>query len=668
MDREYKRRTILFFLILFIILFSLYYRTFIYDYIWDSKIQISNNIFLNKKISPFKAFEYGYWQSAGFNKGANDYYRPFTILSLSLNKKLLGKNPVSFRIVNLVIFYLSLIPLFLFLKEHRNNEFFAEIFVLIFAVYPLHIDNIVWIVGRCDLLMLLWGFLSLLFFEYYIKHNKKRDVALSILFFTIGLFSKESFVFFLPFFILYSYIRKRKIHFFYLSSLIFSTLFFFFIKFKVNGVGGLKFSLFHPFLKNVLLLLGSMGYYLKSMILPINFIMFVSAESVLKMEYYIWGIIFVIIISFFIFLSIRAKKEFVVPFLFLLVFLPLYLVFVFSNLFPYSLSTRYMIIPFLGLLWIFILVILKLRKKIWRWIVLFIVIIFSISTVFNSYYYKNEVLFWGKIVKKQPNVAFVNAEYSRALMLRSNYFEAENYLKRTLKLKMKEYTAILAGILYANIELKRCNYNKALKWLDSVKKLRVELPSLRDIYTIKLNIAKYRGDFSKAEKIAEKALNIFPEKSYFLNKLYNLYICFDRWKKAKTLAKIENMNISNLILLKEKLNVQPEIEQIKYYAKCGNFKKAINLIENQKYKKYSISELFSIAEIYFRGEEKKKGEDIVKKIYERNSHNYIVLKAIGFFYLNKLVQRETALFFFNKSLKINPDQPLLKRLIKKLKD
>ncbi len=666
MNKVAKKRLILFFLILFVILFSLYFRTFNYDYIWDSKIQISNNIFLNKKISPFKAFEYGYWQSAGFNKGANDYYRPFTIMTLALNKKFFGENPSSFRIVNLIIFYLSLIPLFLFLKEHRKDDFFAEIFVLLFAVYPLHIDNIVWIVGRCDLLMLLWGFLSLLFFEYYIKNNRKRDAVFSILFFISGLFSKEAFVFFLPFFILYNYVRKRKIHFFYLSSIILSTLFFFFVKFKVNGVGGVKFSLFHPFVKNLLLLLGSIGYYFKSMILPLNFIMFVSAESVLKVGYFIWGILFLILFSFLILLSIRSKREFMVPLLFLLVFFPLYLVFVFSNLFPYSLSTRYMIIPFLGILWILILFIFKLRKKTWGWIVLFIVIIFSISVIFNSYFYKSEVLFWGKIVKKQPNVAFVNAEYSRALLLKSNYIEAETYLKRTLKLKMEEFTAVLTGILYANIELKRCNYDKALKWLDSVKKLRVELPSLKDIYTIKFNIAKYRGNFLKAEKIAKKALSIFSEKGYFLNKLYNLYICFDKWKEAETLAKRENINIYNLMLLREKLDAQPEIELIKYYSKCGNYKKAINLIENHKDKEYSISELFSIAEIYFRGEEKEKGESIIKKIYENNRNNYIILKAIGVFYLNKLVQMDKALFYFRKSLKINPHQPFLKRLIKKL--
>jgi hypothetical protein len=154
-SKKFKKETS-FFLFLFIILFLLYFKTFNFDFIWDSKIQISNNIFLNKDVSLLKTFEYGYWNSAGFDKGANDYYRPLTILSFALNKKFLGGSPLSYRIVNLIIFYLSLILLFFLIKEYKKEKYFAEIVVLLFALYPLHIDNIVWVVGRCDLLMLLW--------------------------------------------------------------------------------------------------------------------------------------------------------------------------------------------------------------------------------------------------------------------------------------------------------------------------------------------------------------------------------------------------------------------------------------------------------------------------------------------------------------------------------
>ena len=660
-----SKKEALFFLFLFLILFLLYFRTFNFDFIWDSKIQISNSIFLNKDTSLLKTFEYGYWQGAGFNKGANDYYRPLTILSFVLNKKFFGGSPLSYRIVNLLIFYLSLIPLFFLIREYKKENYFAEIIVLLFALYPLHIDNIVWVVGRCDLLMILWGFLSLLYLEYYVKYGKSKYAILSVIFFILGLFSKEAFVFFLPFLIFYVFIRKRRFYILYSLFIIFFTIFFFFIKFKVNGVGGVKITFFQPFYKNFLILLGAIGYYFKSMIFPVDFIMFVSAQTVMNFTYYIWGILFMVFFLIILLLYLKSKREFEIPILFIIIFFPLYLIFVFSNLFPYSLSTRYMILPFLGVLWIFTLLIFELKEKVRVYVVLSLAIIFSFSIIINSSYYKNELLFWGKIVKKRPDVAFVNAEYSRALLLNSNYIEAEEYLKKTLKLKMKEYTAILSAILYANIELRRCDYKKALEWLEKIENFRVEIPSKRDIFTIRFKIAKYRGEFLKAEKIALKALNLFPNKNYFLDKLFKLYICFDMWEKAEKLNKKENFSKISIFEVRKSLENLKIKDRIKYYAKCGNFKRAIKIIEDSKIN-YSTKDLFAVAEIYFRGEEIKKGENIIKKINEENKNNYIILKAIGVFYLNKLVKKDKSLYYFKKSLKINPNQPTLEKLVKNL--
>ncbi len=654
---------IAFLIMLCMLIIALYYRTFSFDYIWDSKIQVDNNKLIRDSKNPFQAFKYGYWQAAGFNKGPNDYYRPLTIASLMMNRMIFGNKPLSYRFVNLIIFYLSLIVLFFYLKKVDNEKYFAEIMVLLFAVFPLHVDNVVWVVGRCDLLMLLFGFLSLLFLEIYLQENKISFFVLSIISFAFGLFSKEAFLFFFPFFILYEIVRRKKITVFYHLSNLVMVILFFYVKFSVNGVGGLKFSIFSPFYKNFLIILGSIGYYFKSMILPFDFVMFVSATSILRINYYIWGFLFIAFYLFLLYLFLKKNKDYGVPLLFITVFFPAYLVFVFSNLFPYSLSTRYIILPFLGFLWIIVKSILKLEYKIKEIFIVFLTIAYGFSVLINSSFYKNEELFWSKLVKKQPDIAFVNAEYARSLILKGEYIKAEKYLNRILKLRMKEYTAVLTGILYANLYIKRAEYSKALKWLKTIEKLNLDLPSERDIVSLKVKIAKYMGEFEKAEKILKNAIDRFEDNKAFKKELYKLYLCFDKDEKVKEISKFDKNNLSLFIMKKNSLK---NIERIKFYAKCGNFKKAILLIEKDSFGERSIKELFSLAEFYYRWGREKKGKEFIDEIYKKNRHNYIILNTIGYFYLKKFARKDEALRYLSQSLKLNKNQPQILYLIKSL--
>ena len=654
---------IAFLIMLCMLIIALYYRTFSFDYIWDSKIQVDNNKLIRDSKNPFQAFKYGYWQAAGFNKGPNDYYRPLTIASLMMNRMIFGNKPLSYRFVNLIIFYLSLIVLFFYLKKVDNEKYFAEIMVLLFAVFPLHVDNVVWVVGRCDLLMLLFGFLSLLFLEIYLQENKISFFVLSIISFAFGLFSKEAFLFFFPFFILYEIVRRKKITVFYHLSNLVMVILFFYVKFSVNGVGGLKFSIFSPFYKNFLIILGSIGYYFKSMILPFDFVMFVSATSILRINYYIWGFLFIAFYFFLLYLFLKKNKDYGVPLLFITVFFPAYLVFVFSNLFPYSLSTRYIILPFLGFLWIIVKSILKLEYKIKEIFIVFLTIAYGFSVLINSSFYKNEELFWSKLVKKQPDIAFVNAEYARSLILKGEYIKAEKYLNRILKLRMKEYTAVLTGILYANLYIKRAEYSKALKWLKTIEKLNLDLPSERDIVSLKVKIAKYMGEFEKAEKILKNAIDRFEDNKAFKKELYKLYLCFDKDEKVKEISKFDKNNLSLFIMKKNSLK---NIERIKFYAKCGNFKKAILLIEKDSFGERSIKELFSLAEFYYRWGREKKGKEFIDEIYKKNRHNYIILNTIGYFYLKKFARKDEALRYLSQSLKLNKNQPQILYLIKSL--
>jgi len=91
------------------------------------------------------------------------YYRPLLTLSFMIENKLWGLKNTSLRLMNLIIYILSLIFLYFFLKEQSEKKYFAEIATLLFAFYPVNAENIVWAVARSDLLVLFWGTLTFLF-------------------------------------------------------------------------------------------------------------------------------------------------------------------------------------------------------------------------------------------------------------------------------------------------------------------------------------------------------------------------------------------------------------------------------------------------------------------------------------------------------------------------
>ena len=170
-------------------------------------------------------------------------------------------------------------------------------------------------------------------------------------------------MFFFSFFIMYEFLKRKKITIWYHINNFIFLLLLIITKFFVNGPGSVKFRLFHPFIKNIYILLGSMGYYFKSMISPFDFVMFTFIDNIIDIKTILWGLSFILILTLLLYLSIKKENDLKIPLLFIFNFLPFYLLFAFSNLYPYSISTRYMIVPFIGILWIGVKYILKIRNN-----------------------------------------------------------------------------------------------------------------------------------------------------------------------------------------------------------------------------------------------------------------------------------------------------------------
>ncbi len=193
-------KKVAFLLILISLLVLLYQHTLKYDLIWDTANFVKSSQLLSGDASLLDVFTHGYIQGQfGFNR-SSFYYRPIVHLTFGLEKRIWGLQSTGLRLTNIFIFALCLIILFIFFERLKVSDDLPYIITTLFAFLPLNADNIVWVVSRCDLLLLLWGSLALLFLQSYIQQGKKYHLLFSSLFVLLGIFSKETFLFFFPLF------------------------------------------------------------------------------------------------------------------------------------------------------------------------------------------------------------------------------------------------------------------------------------------------------------------------------------------------------------------------------------------------------------------------------------------------------------------------------------
>ena len=664
--------TILMPIFLFIILFSLLARTFSYELIWDDRIYLNENSYFFNSYSIFDSFKVGFFKKAGDFKAS--YYRPLVVASFLVESKLWGLHNWSMRSINFIIYFLSLIIFYLFLKSWIKEEYLAEMIIVLFALNPLNVDNILWCVGRCDLFLLLWFGLSLLFLENSIRNKEKKYLFYSSLFFFLGLLSKESIVFLFPVLIIYEIIRCCRVTWFYHVSNAILIGLYFLVRINMAGIPSLKMVFYSKLLSNIKILFLACGYYFKATILPYRIPMFLSNNMLFSFKYLLFGSLFVLFILSVSFLSVR-RREILFPLALIVTVIGGHILLVFSLVYPYKIYSRYMMIPTLGIIMLFVFF-LKYCKSKWRLIISGILAISFIPFfLVNSYAYKNEWVYFQKAKEFMPEDDFVNYQLAKVKWDQHDFISAEIILNQMLYRPLRKKTAMLLSLIYADIEFIRANYDKCLKWVESIREF--EKPYLDafpfgkfQIKHKKAMIALVRGNFDEAERIFRENIEKFYEIEDSYKELYLMLLGLERWNEAESLEEkiIKNfgrkINISTKEL-KMKFITMSEEDKIEFYILHRNYPKAVDLLEKKK--ELNLQERFQLAKLYFRMGLESKGNEIIKGIYEENKDNYEVLNMVGSFFIIDFIRIPQGLAFLEQSLRLNPEQTNIQILVLRLR-
>lgn len=131
--------------------------------------------------------------------GVSNYYRPLQYLTYLAIYQVWGPNPLGFRLFKLLLHLLTVQLVSLFCRRLISSTRAAFLAALLFALHPVNTEAVTWISGITDALCVPFVLLSLLF---YLAASPGRGeergrlrafpYLLSLLFFFLGLYAKET--------------------------------------------------------------------------------------------------------------------------------------------------------------------------------------------------------------------------------------------------------------------------------------------------------------------------------------------------------------------------------------------------------------------------------------------------------------------------------------------
>jgi tetratricopeptide (TPR) repeat protein len=520
-------------IILFVV-FIIYGRTVKYQFVIDDKTVITQNKFVQKGLGGVKdIITTSYWE--GYAEEVSSVYRPLPLISFALTKQLFGDKSTPHHVLNILIWYVSLLLLLYIIQFNivkEKSRWISLFLVLIYAVLPTNVEVVASIKGRDDLLCLLFSLIGIYYYFKHLELKKIKYILYACLSLLMAFLSKETaiiFILVLPIFSFYSNLNTNQ---------------------KLKNVGillitfiiglGIRYSIVHDsaevlsiennmvlafsgieklFFKLYLLLM----YHVK-VIYPINLTWDYSLGFFEVKNYLIEGIISLLVLissAIIVIKGIINKKKYA-PFL-VWFYSGILLT---SNLFFLTGSTfaeRFLFIPSIGLILSLYFLLSSLFKK-----MEYLKYIFIVLGLFYG------VLSFSRVQDWKDEETLINADYNKtSKSYRTELAYADNIIKDA---KSK-----------GNI-----NQEDNIQVNEILTSLILRFPEVEQIYIVSGSYYNLIGNVSKAIEVYEKAIKI-NGNSYlallnlgFIYEKDNISKAKEMYFRATKVSKQSHIPFSNL--------------------------------------------------------------------------------------------------------------------------
>ncbi len=121
-------------------------------------------------------------------------YHPLTMISLMIDQSIFDSNAGGFHLTSLALHLSNTILLFVILRRTTSQIWPSAIVAALFAVHPLHVEPVVWISSRKDVLSGFFGLWTIWWYVRYVENQDKRYYLLAVASLALGLLSKQMLV------------------------------------------------------------------------------------------------------------------------------------------------------------------------------------------------------------------------------------------------------------------------------------------------------------------------------------------------------------------------------------------------------------------------------------------------------------------------------------------
>ncbi len=129
-----------------------------------------------------------------FTTGSMSNWHPITWLSLMLDCQLFGKNAGWMHLINLLLHLVNTLLLFAVLRKMTGSLWPSAFVAAAFALHPMHVESVVWISERKDVLSTLFLLLTLAAYVSFVKRPTILRYLVTITIFAVGLMTKPMLV------------------------------------------------------------------------------------------------------------------------------------------------------------------------------------------------------------------------------------------------------------------------------------------------------------------------------------------------------------------------------------------------------------------------------------------------------------------------------------------
>jgi tetratricopeptide (TPR) repeat protein len=518
----------------------IYFNSLSNGFVYDDLGTIVENVHIKR----FGNFLSSFYNQAYFKiSGGEASYRPVATLSYYLLYAIFNLNPFGYHLTSFGLHILNVILVYLLAQVILNSRRSSFVAALLFACHPVQTEAVNGISYNEDLFAAFFFFLALLMYAKMDAASSKQKytyICLSLLFFMLGLLSKEMAITLPAIVVLYDgairasvsenrtlkrtleFIQKRK---YYYCGYLGVSIFYLWLRFFAlyNPEEG-ETQIWGPLWDRIMYLPVLFFDYIKLSLFPLklnaDYVFsypsgFVNVTPILSLAVVLGLLIFSVVVK-----RHSAAAAFGIWW-FIVTLFPVYNIIEIYNPF----AERYLYIPLFGFCLVISIFLERLLSRIpysrtaalEAGVILMIVVFYSIITINRHKDWKDNYSLWTKTLEVEPNSVRAHGNLARVYLERGLIDESMREVKKTIELNPKGFKA------HYNLGVVLADQGFFTQAIDAYKKTIEINPKYKNAHYNLGNIYKAQNRLEAAKQAFKKVVELDPDDIQARNNLGVIY-------------------------------------------------------------------------------------------------------------------------------------------------